>query len=89
MSGEDGIQVKGAVRPLLAPVFHSLILCILVLIPASLANSISSVLHIILPLTLSRALIFATLIQWLIFTFMWIVGIAIRGHNLGDLLGRS
>lgn len=88
MSGEDGIQATGSLRPLLAPILHSLILCFLVLIPARLANSICLVFRIKLPLTLSQALVFAILLQWLIFGFMW-MGITTRGHKLRDLVGKS
>lgn len=88
MPREGLTEVKGPVQRLVAPIFHSLLLSILVVIPASLANWICIVFHIKLPLALPRALIFAMLIQSLIFMFMW-TGIAIRGHNLQDLLGRN
>lgn len=88
MSSEDGIQATGSLRPLLAPILHSLILCILVLSPTSLAKWSILAFHLKLPLSLARSLILTILMQWLIFAFMW-TGITIRGHNLRDLLGRG
>jgi uncharacterized protein len=87
-SMQNGTLDSTTHRPLLAAIFHTFVVSIVILSLVPTVNLLRDLLNWRRPPELSEALLVALLVQWSLASLVW-CGTAARGHGLHELLGRT